>query len=173
MRTPLFWILTAILFLVFATEDWALYRPGTRNLNRLNEAIGKSRQQALGSRIPADKLQKVKELIEHNSIDSGAISEGEGYTSQSLGKLTAILKELKIKLLSFTPGETRQEKLFVVSPFEIELRCSYHQLGRLLETIERSRDFIVIREFRLYQVQKETVAKLSVEIYLFKKDPKA
>jgi len=170
MRKKLFWIATACLFLVFATEDWAFYRPGTRRLEQLNRAIGTSQGQVLGRHLPEEKLDKIRELIMHNTVQGQPSPDGETYATQSLGRLTAILKELNIELLSFTPGVARQEDLFVVSPFEIELRCGYHQFGRLLDTIDKSSDFIVVRKFQISMVQDEPLAKLSVEVYLFKKD---
>jgi hypothetical protein len=71
------------------------------------------------------------------------------------------------------PGQAKQENLFVVSPFEIELRCGYHQFRRLLEAIERSQNLIVIREFELSVIEGNTLVKLSVEVYLYQEGPKA
>ena len=136
----------------------------------MNQAIGKSQGQALGRHLPAEKLDKIRELIMHNTVEGQPSPDGESYATQSLGRITAILKELNIELLSFTPGAARQEDLFVVNTFEIELRCGYHQFGRLLDTIDKSTDFIVIREFQISMVQEQALAKLSVEVYLFKKD---
>jgi Tfp pilus assembly protein PilO len=170
MRKKLFWIATACLFLIFAAEDWAFYRPGTKKLEQLNQTIGESQSQVMSRQLPAEKLEKVKELIRQNTLEGQPSPDGESYTTQSLGRLTAILKELNIELLSFTPGDARQEELFVVSPFEIELRCGYHQFGKLLDTIDKSPDFIVIRKLQISMVQDEPLAKLSVEVYLFKKD---
>ena len=168
MRKKLFWIATAFLFLSFAVEDWAFYRPGNKRLNHLNAAISQSRGQILGHQFPAEQLQTVKALLERNSAVGGTNHGSQDYAAQSLGKLTGILKELQIELLSIVPKDIRQEGFFVVSPFEIEFRCGYHQFGRLLEAIERSRDLIDVREFHLSVVEEEAVVKLSVDIYLFK-----
>jgi hypothetical protein len=166
MRKKLFWIATALMFLVFATEDWAFYRPGIKRLTHLNETIGKSQNQILGYRISAKRLQKIKELITQNSVQGQPGPDRESFTNQSLARLTAILEDLDIELLSMKPGETRQENLFVVSPFEIELRCGYHQFKHLLEAIESSHHFIVIREFELSVIESNTLVKLFVEVYL-------
>ena len=173
MRKKLFWIATALLFLVFAAEDWAFYRPGVKKLNRLNETIGQSQNQIMGYRLSSKKLQKVRELLMQNSVQGQPGPDRESYTNQSLARLTAILEDLDIELLSMKPGEARQENLFIVSPFEIELRSGYHQFRRLLEAIERSHHFIVIREFDLSVIEGNTLVKLSVDVYLYQEGPKA
>jgi len=170
MGKRFFWIATAFLFLFVAVEDWAFYRPWSRRLNRLHQAIGESQDQALGCQVPPDQLQRIKKLIEQNFIHGDASPSGKDYASQSLGELMAILRELEIELLSIVPGEVREEDCFVVSPFEIEVRCGYHQFRRLLEAMERSDGLIDIRRFQLSVVREVAVASLSVEIYLFKKD---
>lgn len=139
-------------------------------MDRLNQAIGRSQSQVMGSQLSEEKLKKVKELIRQNTVEGEPDPTGESYANQSLGRLTAILKELKLELLSITPGDIRQEEAFVISPFEIELRCEYHQFGKLLDSIEKAPDFIVIRELKISMVQDEPMVKLSVDVYLFKKD---
>jgi len=162
-----------LLFLVFATEDWAFYRPGVKKLNRLNETIGQSQNQVLGYRLSSQNLQKVRELLMQNSVQGQPGPDRESYTNQSLARLTTILEDLDIELLSMQPGEVQQENLFIVSPFEIELRCGYHQFRRLLEAIERSPHFIVIRKFDLSVIEGNTLVKLSVDVYLYQEGPKA
>ncbi len=171
MGKRLFWIVIAFLFLIFAAEDWAFYRPWSRKLDRLDQAIAEFQDQILGSQIPADRLQKIKDLIEENSIDNSAGSAAENWASQFLGELMALSNEMGIELLSIEPGSGWGEDLCVVYPFKMELRCEYHQLRLLLEAIERSRDLIHIKKFQIFTVQEETLATLAVDIYFIKKDP--
>jgi len=166
-KIKIFWIIVGALFLVFIVEDWALYRPGANKLRRLNEAIAESRDEALGSRFPAETLEKIKGLIEQNSLRGEVDSGGENPASEPLGRLMEVLKELEIELLAITPQEVFQESFSITSSFVIELRCGYHQLRELLGAIEKSDDLIGIREFDLEVVQDEVVASLFLEIYQF------
>ncbi len=170
MKNKFFWIVTAFLFLVFAAEDWAFYRPGSKKLDRLDQAIGRSQSDILRSRLTANQLQAIKEMVSHNMAQGEPDPAGQNYVSESLEKLTTLLKKQNIDLLSCDPRDVRQEKLYAVTPFEMELQGSYHQFGRLFEAIERSSDFIVIRQFKLSTAEKKMTAQLSVDVYLLKRD---
>jgi hypothetical protein len=167
MNKNLFLAISGFFFLLFLALDLFLYRPGANELRHLNAEIVQSRNQALGSQIPSDQLMKIRGLIEQNIVRPGAGSGGEDQTSETLGRLMAALKELDIELLSITPGETKQDQLMVTSPFEMELRCDYHQLLSLFEAIERSPDLIKTTGFELIKVQNEVVVNLSAVIYMF------
>jgi hypothetical protein len=170
MRKRYFWIITGCLFLLFVAQDWALYRPGVKQLAKLEADVAQSKKQALGHNIPEEKLQDIRALIEQNSVSRFPDPEAEGHASEHLERLTAILKGLDIELLSIAPKEVKQKEQYLTSSFFMELRCNYHQFRELLDAVEKSLDLIRIDQFNLLTVQEEVVATLGVEIYLFTKE---
>jgi len=167
MSKKIFLIVTASLFLFFLIEDWALYRPGEKRLEKLNQAIAQSQSQGFRHLIPAKQLESIQELVAQNTITDANDTAAERHASEHLGRLTSNLKELDIELLSITPKEVRQEQGYVTSAYVMELRCDYHQFRQLLEVIEKSLDLIQITNFQLVTIREEVVITLGVKIYLF------
>jgi Tfp pilus assembly protein PilO len=167
MNKRIFWIATLVFFVIFVVEDLSLYRPGLKNLGQLNEAMARTRSQFLGSQIPAEKLDRIKEIIEQNSLAEVPRPGSEDQASETLGRLMDTLRELQIELLSITPNKIWQSETFVVYPYQMEMRCDYHQFARLLSAIEISTDLIQIKKFELATIQEEVVVTLQFEIYLF------
>jgi hypothetical protein len=167
MSKKLFLIIIASLFVLFLIEDWMLYQPSAKKLEKLNQAIAGSQTHALGHLIPTKQLEDIQNLVVQNSVSGATDSGTEGRASEHLGRLTSNLKELDIELLSITPKEVRQEKGYMTSSYVMELRCDYHQFRQLLELIEKSYDLIEIASFQLVTVQTEVVVTLGVKVYLF------
>ncbi len=156
--------------MVFLFEDWILYRPGVKQLAKLDADIAQSKNQAIEHLIPEEKLQDIRALIEQNSVSQHPDPEAESHASEHLERFMGILKGLNIELLSIAPKEVKQKEQFLTSSFLMELRCDYHQFRQLLDAVEKSLDLIRIDTFDLITVQKEVVVTLGVEIFLFTKE---
>jgi len=170
MRKKRFFIIAAFFLVLFLAEDWAVYRPGMSRLKRLSRQVAEARSHFLGTQIPPQKLDKIKEIVAQNTIHGFTEKNGEDHASEALGRLMATLKELEIELLSITPEQVLPAGSVLSSPYVMELRCDYHQFARLLDAIEGSNDLMEIDQFELVAIKKEVVATLTVDIQLFIED---
>ncbi len=104
-------------------------------------------EKLISAQILANKLDRVFTLFQENLALSIADSLAEDASLPFLNNLTAMLQKHDIKLLSIKPKNREKKGVYYSSPYEIEIECTYDQLGKFIAETERSPRLISVDEF--------------------------
>ena len=66
-----------------------------------------------------------------------------------LDDLTDILNKLEIKILHIKPLKIESKKDYIISPYLLEIDCSYEKLGKFFTELEKNKRLIEIVEFEI------------------------
>ena len=75
-----------------------------------------------------------------------------------LESLTDIIEKLNIAILSIKPQKKVKKGKYTYIPYDLDIRCSYEQFGKLVSALETNDRLIQIDEFKL-QNNVEKISK--------------
>ena len=113
-----------------------------REIEKLNE-------QLITAQILANNLDRVYTLFERNLALSAQDSLADDSSIPFLNSLTSTIDSLGIQLLNIRPRLSTQLRRGIETPYDLEVRCNYRQLGKLLSQLEKSSRLITVQEFNV------------------------
>lgn len=120
-----------------------------------HKEIEKLQKRLISAQITTSKLDQVKKLINENVALSDNDTLAQGASLQFLRALTAVLDQLKIKLISLDPQKPDNSGYFIETPYKMTVECSYEQLCKLSNKMEKSSRLISLKEFTLENYLEE------------------
>jgi hypothetical protein len=130
--------------------------PQPEEIRSLQAQIAEKNKQLLAAQILAEKRAGVTQLIKSNLITNPNDSLVEKASVPFLRYLTSKMDEFDIRLISVNPMDvigtkeatsTEKEKDFIEVPYELRFLASYDELGKFLDTLEKSPHLIRVASF--------------------------
>ncbi len=172
------WLLVAILFIVILGFYFLVYRNIVLKTEYFNEKIRALRTQVQVKTRVVKKLNEYKtELTEIKE----AFSKFSDYLSKPseipnyLVEMGNILTNYHITPLVFRPGEEKFEngKIYGTFPIELEIKCDYFTLIKVLDRFENGNKLVYVEEVSLEPSDKNSIdAKMRVSLLLQKEGVK-
>lgn len=171
-RVKIFGAAVAILLLSFYYSINWVYGEKPEDIKDLDDEITELNEKLITAQILANKLDHVYALFEENLAESITDSLATEAAMPFLNSLTTTLDSLGIITVFFRPKPRIVNRTYIETPYDLEIRCNYLQLGRLMAHFEKSLRLIKINEFhvkngveRLKNTRDEQkLAKQSVEL---------
>lgn len=126
-----------------------------RSITYQHKEIEKLQKRLISAQITTSKLDQVKKLINENVALSDNDTLAQGASLQFLKALTAVLDQLQIKLISLEPQKPDNSGYFVETPYKMTIECTYEQLCKLSNKMEKSSRLISLKEFSLENYLEE------------------
>lgn len=143
--------LFAIGFILFTVMFWfavkVLLADKPAKLHRLEKEYTELNEQLISAQILANKLDRVYTLFERNLALSKSDSLAEDASMPFMNDLTKILNDIEITLVSIKPKKREDMDNYIMSPYDLILRCTYEQLGQFFTEVERSPRLVGVQEF--------------------------
>jgi Tfp pilus assembly protein PilO len=152
-------LIILIVLLVLLLGNYFYYTtiivPQPEEIKALQAQIAEKNKQLLAAQILAEKREGVTQLIKSNLIASPNDSLTEKASVPFLRYLTSKMDEFDIRLVSVNPMDvvgtkdqaTGTEKDFIEVPYELKFLASYDELGKFLDTLEKSPHLIRVASF--------------------------
>ena len=144
-------ILISVL-LLFITLMWVgetfMYAGKPDQINDLEYKQEEVNERVMTAEILSQSLNRVYQVFKNNLNDRKIINTSHN-TMYFLNDLTDILNKLDIKILHIKPLRTEKQKNYIISPYLLEISCSYEQLGKFISELEKDNRLIELIEFEI------------------------
>ncbi len=146
-------IVILILIVTFGIGKKFIYQPRLKTIEQIQLRIEKQAQKN-------DLLQDIVALKKGIDSYSERMPPNEEIT-WVVDEISKLSKDSGIELLSLEPQAVEDKGSYYRLPLELDIECSYHQLGNFLSRIENSPKFMRLDNFKLdtvlYTGSKEKV----------------
>jgi len=147
----------SFLILVFVIEN-SFYVSGKPSEIRRLEKTSKSTQERFNAAsILSSELKRMYNIFERNLVTSENNIDTEA-SIEFLESLTDVIEELNIAILNIKPQKKIKKGRYTYIPYDLDVRCSYEQFGKLISALETNERLIQIEEFKL-QNNVEKISK--------------
>ncbi len=136
-----------VLALVFYYTDNFILGEKPADISYLDKEIARLNEQLITAQILANKLDRVYTLFESNLALNEKDTLAEDSSIPFLNTLTTTMDSLGIQVRNIRPKPRLETRSTVETPYDLEIRCNYKQLGQLMAELERSPRLITVREF--------------------------
>lgn len=126
-----------------------VYVEQPRKLRRLKTEIQALNEKLISAQILARELDQVSKLIEQNLATSAKDSLADDASIPFLNYITGIMEDLEIKLLKLQPSSRVNMRDYVKSPYSMRIECTYEELGKFLNRLEKSERLITVEGFEI------------------------
>ena len=122
------------------------------------EKTSKSTQERFNAAsILSSELKRMYNIFETNVVTKNNQIDTEA-SIEFLESLTDIIEKLNIAILSIKPQKKVKKGKYTYIPYDLGVRCSYEQFGKLISALETNDRLIQIDEFKL-QNNVEKISK--------------
>ncbi len=147
VRNTWLFILSVVLTALFWIQTTVLFKDKPRKIRDLEAQQTELNEQLISAQILASKLDRVYTLFEENLALSSRDSLAEDASIAFIDDLTEMLERQNISLESIKPKERVERGNYIMSPYQLLIRCSFDQLGEFMAELERSPRLISVDEF--------------------------
>ena len=126
-----------------------VYAEQPRRINQLKNEIKVLNEKLISAQILARELDLVAKLIERNLALSAKDSLAEDASLPFLDYITSIMSSLDVKLIKLDPGHKINLKEYVKSPYDMTIECTYEELGKFINELEKSERLVTIEGFEI------------------------
>ena len=113
------------------------------------EKTSKSTQERFNAAsILSSELKRMYNIFETNLVTKDNQIDKEA-SIEFLESLTDIIETLNIAILSIKPQKKVKKVKYIYIPYDLDVRCSYEQFGKLISALETNERLIQIDEFKL------------------------
>lgn len=150
MRKNLYMFILVLVFGLGAYFYYSfVYVEQPRKIRKLKSEIEALNEKLISAQILARELDQVAKLIERNLALSAKDSLAEDASIPFLIDVTNIMEELNIKLVKLDPGNRVNMRDYLKSPYNMRIECTYEQLGKLINRLEKSERLVTIEGFEI------------------------
>ncbi|MFQ6614830.1 MAG: type 4a pilus biogenesis protein PilO [Fidelibacterota bacterium] len=147
VRNTWLFILSVTLTALFWVQVTMLFGDKPKQIRALEEQQTELNEQLISAQILASKLDRVYTLFEENLALTSRDSLAEDASIPFIDDLTGMLERQNISLESIKPKERIERGNYIMSPYQLLIRCSFDQLGEFMAELERSPRLISVDEF--------------------------
>ena len=116
---------------------------------RVLEKTSKSTQERFNAAsILSSELKRMYNIFEQNLVTKDNDIDKEA-SIEFLESLTDIIEELNIAILNIKPQKKVTKGKYTYIPYDLDIRCSYEQFGKLISALETNERLIQFDEFKL------------------------
>ncbi len=172
------WLFVAIIFVVILTFYFLVYRNVVLRTEYYNEKIRTLKTQVELKARTARKLSEYRAELEEIKEAFSKFSEyltKPSEISDYLVEVGNILTNYHITPLIFRPGEEKFEngKVYGVFPIDLEIKCDYFTLIKVLDRFENGSKLVYIEQISLEPSEKSSVdTKMRLSLLLQKEGVK-
>ena len=113
------------------------------------EKTSKSTQERFNAAsILSSELKRMYNIFETNLVTKDNEIDKEA-SIEFLESLTDIIETLNVAILSIKPQKKIKKGKYTYIPYDLDVRCSYEQFGKLISALEANERLIQIDEFKL------------------------
>jgi len=126
-----------------------LYVDKYKLIKKLEDEQKVANEKYITAQILSEKLNSVYNLFESNLADKSNDPKNKEANMLFLKDLTDIIEGLDMKLLFVEPGGKLKKGLLTYIPYDMEIKCSFEELGKLITKLEASDRLITIEELSI------------------------
>lgn len=150
MKKNLYMLLMVLVFGLGAYFYYSfVYIEQPRQIRKLKGEIEVLNEKLISAQILARELDQVAKLIERNLALSARDSLADDASIPFLNDITGIMDELGITLVKLNPGNRINMREYVKSPYVLRIICTYEELGKFLNRLEKSERLITVEGFEI------------------------
>ena len=142
--------------LAFFIENSFFVSSKPTKIRKLEKTSKSTQERYNAASILSSELKRMYNIFEVNLATKTNMVDKEA-SIEFLESLTDIIEELNISVLSIKPQRKTKKGKYTYIPYEVEIRCSYEQFGKLVNKLETNDKLIQIESFKL----KNNVEKIS------------
>lgn len=146
-------VIMLVIVLIFGISAYTYYNfvyvDMPRRLFRLKGDITRLNEKLISAQILSRELDQVAKLIEHNLALSAKDSLAEDSSIPFMDFITEKMEELGIKMIKLDPGRKVNMKDYIKSPYRMVLECTYEELGKFINEMEKSDRLITVQGFEI------------------------
>ncbi|NOZ74545.1 MAG: type 4a pilus biogenesis protein PilO [FCB group bacterium] len=147
IRNTWLFILSIALTALFWIQVTMLFGDKPEKIRVLEDQQAELNEQLISAQILASKLDRVYTLFDENLALTSRDSLAEDASIPFIDDLTEMLRRQNISLESIKPKERIERENYIISPYQLLIRCSFDQLGEFMSELERSPRLISVDEF--------------------------
>ncbi len=125
-------------------------------IRKLEKTSKSTQERYNAASILSSELKRMYNIFEVNLATKTNMIDKEA-SIEFLESLTDIIEELNIAVLSIKPQKKTKKGKYTYIPYEVDIRCSYEQFGKLVNKLETNDKLIQVESFKL----KNNVEKVS------------
>jgi len=156
-KNLIFSILLSLITFSFFIENSFFVSKKPAHIRQLEKKFKSVQETYNATTILAGGWKQMYEIFEQNLITKNNDIDKMA-SIEFLEILTDIIDGLDIAILSIKPQKKQNAGKYVYIPYDLEIRCSYEQFGKLISSLESNERLIQIDEFEL-QNNVEKIAK--------------
>ena len=115
----------------------------------LDKEIAQLNERLITAQILSNKLDRVYNLFEKNLAEKASDAVAMDASMDFLNSLTTTLDSLGITTIFMRPRPRIKNRNSIETPYDLEIRCNYKQLGVFLSKLESSLRLIQVNEFHV------------------------
>jgi len=116
-------------------------------------------EKLISAQIIHQQLDLVANLIEKNLAISKSDSLAEDASLPFMEYITGIMRDLEIRLMKLEPGKKSARLDYVRTPYTLTLECSYEDLGKFINQLEKSERLITVEQFEIDNAVRKSGAQ--------------
>ncbi len=162
-RNVYLFVAIVVLTAVFWVVSTSMYGNKPQKFHELQSQLETLNEQLITAQILSKKLDRVYTLFERNLALSEQDSLADDASLPFINSLTQTLKDLDIQLLSLKPQPRVTGRSRVLAPYDLTIKCTFEQFGKLVSELEKSPRLVNIVEYnvnnsvdRISRLQRET-----------------
>jgi len=141
--------LVLVLALAFYyTVNW-VYGEKPDDIYYLDKEIAQQNERLITAQILSNKLDRVYNLFDKNLAEKASDAVAMDASMDFLNSLTTTLDSLGITTIFMRPRPRIKGRNSIETPYDLEIRCNYKQLGVFMSKLESSLRLIQVNEFRV------------------------
>jgi|GEM_PF-7080578 hypothetical protein len=141
-------IVVGIIVMIFSSS---VARGQRKRSDAVYKELLKARQELAMARAMEERIGKIKGYMEmaRKAMGIPPGSPPESYTFWFLSRAVALANESRVSFDSITPGLQKKGESFTEFPFQMELKGSYHGIGRFIAGLESLEQVVEVEEFAI------------------------
>jgi Tfp pilus assembly protein PilO len=135
-------IVSLILLVLFVLAGYSfVYNPGRLKIKKIHEEIDALKKINMLRNDIGTLMVQLEEVYNHFPVEKDV--------SWLVGKMSILINQTKLKLLSMEPQQFYSTKNYLLIPIKIRLMGDYHQIGELVSKIESSQRYLRLERLEL------------------------
>lgn len=134
--------------LLFIIEDNFFVGEKPSSIRNLEEISKSTQERYNAASILSSELKRMYNIFEKNLVTKDNQIDKEA-SIEFIDALTDIIEKLNIAILSIKPQKKVKKGKYTFIPYDLDVRCSYEQFGKLVNELESNDRLIQIDEFKL------------------------
>ena len=156
-KNLIFGIIISLFAIIFIVQSNFFVSDKPSTIRGLEKTSKSTQERFNAASILSSELKRMYNIFETNLVTKDNKIDTEA-SIEFLESLTDIIEKLNIAILTIKPQKKVKKGKYTYIPYDLDVRCSYEQFGKLVSALETNDRLIQIDEFKL-QNNVEKISK--------------